>query len=140
VLNLTRIRLLALFLVGIANLFAVSPTLISRSGRPITPSGASTFGGPWEINAQAVPTSATDVAAVTSHIVGMWIHNPTGGSSITLTFKDKQGTPQPLPLDGQVITAGQDVVFNAPFGVLASGGMTITASGAGLTYSIVFTH
>ncbi len=135
----TSVTLIALFLAGIA-LFAASPTLISRNSRPIEPSGASPFGGPYEFVAQAVPQVATDVVAVTSHIIGIWVHNPTGGSSVTLTFKDKQGSPAALPLDGQVIPAGQDVVFNAPFGVLASGGMTITASGSGLTYEIVFTH
>jgi len=117
-----------------------SPTIIDRTGGRLLPTGSASFGGPLETFSQAVPTSATDITASTAHILGVWIHNPTGGSSVTLTFKDKQGTPQPLPLDGQVIAAAQDVVFNAPFGVLAQGGMTISASGAGLSYEVVFTH
>ncbi len=120
--------------------FAASPTIIDRTGGRLLPTGAASYGGPYELPSQAVPTSATDITTSTAHILGLWVHNPTGGSSITLTFKDKQGTPQALPLDGQVITAAQDVVFNAPFGILAQGGMTISASGAGLSYVVVFTH
>ncbi len=129
-----------LLLISIS-LFAVSPTIISRNSQwPPQGGSAFGFGGPYELIAQAVPTSPTDVVAVTSHIIGIWIHNPTGGTDRTLTFKDKQGSPIALPLDGQVITAGTDVTFNAPFGILASGGMTISASGTGLIYQIVFTH
>lgn len=117
-----------------------SPAIVDRTGGRLMPSGPASFGGPLEIPSQAVPTSPTDITGSTAHLLGLWIHNPTGGSSITLTFKDKQGTPQPLPLDAQVITAGQDIVFNAPFGVLAQGGMTISANGSGLSYGVVFTH
>ncbi len=134
--------LLPLFLGSLAVQQAnpASPTIIDRTGGRLMPSGPASFGGPLETWSQAVPTSPTDITGSTAHILGLWVHNPVGGSSITLTFKDKQGTPQPLPLDGQVITAGSDVVFNAPFGILAQGGMTISASGAGLSYEVVFTH
>jgi hypothetical protein len=87
-----------------------------------------------------MPQTSTVVTAHTAHIIGIWLHNPTGGSSVTVTIKDAQGSPQPLPLDAQVIAAGTDVVFNAPFGVLAQSGITVQASGAGLTYEFVFTN
>lgn len=127
--------------IGVLLLSAAPPVLINRNAQWPPQSGpAFSYGGPYEFKSQAMPTSSTVVTARDAHIIGIWIHNPTGGSSITVTIKDAQGTPQPLPLDGQVITAGIDVVFNAPFGVLASGGITVQASGAGLQYQMVFTN
>lgn len=134
-----KLYLLAVGLCAVC-LFAASPTLINRNSQWPPQGNSFGFGGPYEFISQLMPTGSTVVTAKTAHIIGIWLHNPTGGSSITVTIKDAQGTPQPLPLDGQVITAGTDVVFNAPFGVLASGGITVQASGSGLTYQVQFTN
>lgn len=121
-------------------LFAAPPTPISRNNQWPPQGQYFAFGGPFEFVSQAMPTTSTVVTAKTAHLLGIWLHNPTGGSNVTVTVKDGQGTPQPLPYDGQVIPAGTDTAFNVPFGVLASGGITVQASGAGLTYQIVYTN
>jgi hypothetical protein len=121
-------------------LSAQSPTLINRNAQwPPYSGSAFSYGGPFEFVSQSLPTTPTVVTPKTAHIIGIWLHNPSG-ITINFTIKDQQGTPQPLPLDGQAITSPNDVAFSAPFGVLAYGGITVSASAPGLIYQIVFTN
>ena len=126
----------------VAALWSAPPTLISRNSQWPPQSGASfSYGGPYEFVSQDMPQTATDVTKRNAHILGIWLHLPTTAStSVTVSVKDKQGTPQPLPGDGTILTPGSDLVLNSPFGVLAYGGITVSASGAGLTYQVVFTN
>lgn len=117
---------------------AVEPSTSRDSQWPPQAGSSYKFGGPYEIPWKAVPTSLTDISAQSSHIIGYCFYNSTGGS-LTLTVQTKDGTPRPLPLSGP-IASGISVCFNAPFGILTTGGWSVQAGGSGVFYSATWTH
>jgi hypothetical protein len=141
-LKLTRTALLAtlaaVFVVNGAN-----PVLTSkdRTGKWPPQAGSSySFGGPFEIYYQAVPTSLTDVDSYVgdNRIISYAFFNSTGGA-LTLTVQTKDGSPLPLPGNGS-LAAGTSVLFNIPAGMLVKNGWSIQASGSGVYVSAVWTH
>lgn len=114
-----------------------SPTVITRTGWLYTNQHYA-YGGPYEIAYQAVPTSLTDVDTKDSRLLGICILNTTAGA-LTFTIQTKDGSPLLLPLGGS-IAANAFSSVSIPFGLLSKGGFSVQASGAGLLYSVVWTH
>lgn len=116
-----------------------SPTIVNRNGKwpPFTVGGAA-FGGPFEIRWAAAPTALTDVDVVDSRIIGVAVLNSSGGA-LTFTLQTKDASPIALPTTGS-LAAGASVIFNIPFGILSTAGFSVQASGAGLLYSVTWTH
>lgn len=96
------------------------------------------YGGPYDVYAQAVPTSLTTVDAATSHILGICVANTTGGA-LTFTYQSGDATPIPLPPNGS-IPANTQVCNPTPWGLLANKGFAVQAGGAGLVYGMTWTH
>jgi hypothetical protein len=98
-----------------------------------TRQSASAHGGPsdYEITPQQVPTSATDMCSQDVHITEIVLTNNTAGA-ITVSFADKQGTPVPLLPDAVSVPSYTVIAFEFPRGALMVGGITWSASGAGL--------
>lgn len=115
-----------------------SPTLVNRNGKwsPFMLGGASF--GLFEVAFQAAPTALTDISVVDSRVVGVAVYNSTAGA-LTFTLQSKEGSPTPLPASGSY-AAGASVILNIPFGILSLSGISVQASGAGLYYSLVFSH
>lgn len=106
--------------------------IVTRQGWP------QAYGGPYDVYTQAVPTSLTAVDVLTSHILGICVANTTG-SPITFTFQTGDGSPLVLAPSGP-ISANTQVCNNTPWGVLTNGGFSVQAGGAGLVYSMSWTH
>ena len=96
------------------------------------------YGGPYEVAYQAVPTSLTAPDTRDVHLLGYCVLNSTG-SAVTFTIQTKDATPLPLPLSGS-IAANSSACNNTPFGLLSKGGFSVQASAAGLYYQAVWTH
>jgi hypothetical protein len=111
---------------------AQSPTVITRTN------WATSYGGPYEIYYQAVPTSSTNLDSRDVHLLGYCVYNNTGGS-LTFTIQSRDGSPLPLPVTG-AIGAGSSACNNSPFGILVKGGFSVVASGSGLYYQVVWRH
>ena len=124
--------LFLLFGMALFPLLAQSPTVINRTHWP------SSYGGPYEVYWQAVPTSLTALDTRDSHLLGYCVSNSTSGA-LTFTIQSKDASPLPLPLTGS-IAANTAVCNNSPFGLLTKGGFSVQASGAGLYYQAVWTH
>lgn len=87
----------------------------------------------YEVPATPVSTAMADVTTITAHILGLWVYN-SGTSPVTLSLKDRQTVPVSLPNDGAEIGPGSTVTVNAPFGLLAQNGFSISASETGLVF------
>lgn len=85
---------------------------------------------------QAVPATPTSFNSVTTFIEKIYFNNTTAGA-LTISVLDKQGVPVQLIGPAVSLAANQDVLFN--FGEscqIMPGGITWSASGAGITGSI----
>lgn len=134
------------FLIVLAGLGAVAiaqVTVLNRTANWPPYSGASySLGGPYEVAYQAVPTSLTAIDTRSSHFIGYCVSNSSGGA-LTFTIQTKDGSPLPLPITGSIPalgSPGSSVCFNAPFGLLSTGGFSVQASGAGLYWAAAWTH
>lgn len=116
---------------------AASPTLVNRTGQVVSPSGNSSFGGPYEIYWQAVPQTLTDVATADAHILAYCFFNSTAGT-LTLTVQTKDGSPLPLPLSGP-LSAGTTACLTLN-GLLSKGGFSVQSSGPAMYYTVQFTN
>lgn len=123
-------------------LTAQTPTVLSRNNKWPPQGSAFSFGGPFEIYYQAVPTSLTAISTHDAHLIGYCVSNSSGGA-LTFTIQTADASPLPLPITGSIPalgSAGSSVCFNAPFGLLSKGGFSIQASGSGLYYQLVWTN
>lgn len=118
--------------------FAASPTLVNRTGQVVVPSGNASFGGPYEVNWQAVPATLTAVTATTAHITGLCFYNSTGGA-IVMTVQTGDASPLPLPLSGS-LAAGASACFSFSQGLRSNGGFSVQAGSTGVYYTAVFTN
>ena len=137
-----KFRTFALLLVAVALLIAGNPvaTSINRNAQWPPQGTHFSYGGPFEVAWQAVPTSLTDLDSYVGNarLLGYCIYNPSGGA-ITFIIQTKDTSPLALPMSGSV-AAGTSACFNAPFGLLSTGGVSVQAGGAGMYYSAVWTH
>lgn len=83
---------------------------------------------------QAIPTSSTDLATADAYIFQI-VANNTGATSRTITVKDKQASPLDL-ITAANVDPGVPAVFVFPQGVRMKGGITWSASGAGLVAEV----
>lgn len=83
---------------------------------------------------KAWPASATDLATKTCATTSFTIRNPTAGA-LTFTIADKAGSPVTI-YNAHSLAAGAEYTFRNPDGSYFNGGMTASASGAGLVYSM----
>jgi len=111
---------------------AASPAVVTRMDWPRS------YGGPYEVYYQAVPTALTDVDTRDVRLLGYCVFNNTAGA-LTFTIQTKDASALALPLTGPV-PANTAVCNNSPFGMLSKGGFSVQASGAGLFYGVVWTH
>lgn len=83
---------------------------------------------------RAWPSASTDLATSTVFITQLTIRNPTAGT-LTFTIADKAGSPLTV-YNAHSLAAGAEYTIRTPDGMRFSGGMTTSASGAGLVYSM----
>jgi hypothetical protein len=134
-------RILLCLLLVMATLLWANPLItgvVSRNAQ-WPPQGSNySFGGPYEIAWQAVPTSVTVLSTRDTHIIGYCFYNSTGGN-LSLTIITKDASPLPLPVSGP-IAAGVSVCNNAPYGILSKGGWSVSASGTGVYFSAMWSN
>lgn len=130
-------RKIVIALLCVLCLHAAAPTLINRTGKPVSPSGNGMYGGPYEFYYQAVPQTLTDVATADVHILSYCFYNSTGGA-LTLTVQTKDVSPLALPLSGSL--AATTVACLTMNGLLSKGGFSVQSSGAGMLYYAQFTN
>ena len=138
--KLARLAIYACALaIFVAALWSQSPTVVNRNGHWPPNSGvAYSYGGPFEIYYQALPTTLTDVDTRDMRILSYCFYNSTGGS-LPLTIQTKDTSPLPLPLSGS-LAATTSVCFGSATGVLSKGGMSVSTTATGVYYSAVWTH
>jgi hypothetical protein len=135
------------YLIAASALMAVNPVfsnVVSRNSQ-WPPQGSNfSFGGPFEIPWQAVPTTLTDLSTRDTHIIGYCFYNSTS-SAITLTIQTKDASPLPLPISGPIAGSsagvpGTSVCPNLPFGILAKGGWSVQAGSSGVYMNAMWSY